>query len=72
MAKKTTKKTSNISILGSWEPPKINLTEEKAKQLNELMKDKGIEYHMGSSLKSQVEAFMQGMSAAKKSKGASK
>lgn len=72
MAKKTTtKKTTNINV-SSWEPPKVSLTEEKAKMLNELMKDKGIEYYMGSSLKSQVDAFMQGVNAAKKSKGATK
>ena len=70
--KKTIKKTSkskspSISVM-SWEPPKVNLTEEKASMLNELMKDKGIEYHMGCTLKNQVDAYMQGVNAGKKSK----
>lgn len=64
---KKTPKTKNTDVI-SWEPPKINLTQEKATQLSDLMKDKGIEYYMGSSLKSQVDAFMQGLQAGKKAK----
>lgn len=66
MAKKTTK-TKNIEVM-SWEPPKVTLTQEKAKQLTDLMKDKGIEYYIGTTLKSQVDAFMQGIQAGKKAK----
>jgi hypothetical protein len=53
-----------------WETPKPNFTEEKAKMILDLAKDKGIEYYLGSTLKNQAEVFMQGVNAAKKTKGA--
>lgn len=66
--KSTSKKEKSFPSLtiASWEPPKIQLTEEKAKMLTDLMKDNGIKDCINERLKGQVDAFMQGMKAAKK------
>lgn len=70
MAKKTTKAIKTKNFETCWETPKPTFTEEKAKMILDLAKDKGIEYYLGSTLKNQAEVFMQGVNAAKKNKGA--
>ncbi len=68
---KTTKsKMSSPSFIemSIYEPPKPTFTEDKAKMVLELSRDKGIERMMGRDLKCQAEIFLNGVDAGKKGK----
>ena len=70
-SKKTSKSKSFPSSfieMSIYEAPKPTFTEDKAKMVLELSKDKGIERMMGRDLKCQAEIFLNGVDAGKKGK----